>query len=130
MSKGRWESDLRIREVDGSDHWELLTPLAYRTSDGQRITVPIAFRTDFASVPRPLWSVFPKTGRHQKAAVIHDYLYAHNGVTRAQADAVFCEAMETSGVGWWTRNAMYAAVRAGGGQTWGRYRANVRDAIG
>lgn len=39
------------------------------------IRVPKGFITDFASVPRILHSVLPKTGKYGKAAVLHDYLY-------------------------------------------------------
>lgn len=40
--------------------------------------------------------------------------------TRAEADAVFREAMEVVGVPAWRRSIMYRAVRMGGGGGWGR----------
>lgn len=39
---------------------------------------------------------------------------------RAEADAIFREAMEVVGVSAWRRFAMYRAVRLGGGKGWGR----------
>ena len=101
----------------------LFRSLVYRTRAWRLITVPAGFETDFASIPRGLWNILPKHGRQDKAAVLHDYLYVHNGVTRAEADALFREAMEAEGVGRVARNAMYLGVRIGGGRTWDRYRA-------
>ena len=40
------------------------------------VTVPIHFKTDFASTPRFLWAFFPPYGKYTEAAVLHDYLYA------------------------------------------------------
>lgn len=42
------------------------------------------------------------------------------GYTRAQADAVFAEAMAVVGVSAWRRTIMYRAVRLGGFNGWGR----------
>lgn len=39
-------------------------------------------------------------------------------LTRAETDALFNQAMRCAGVGWAARNAMYAAVRAGGWPSW------------
>jgi len=36
--------------------------------------VPAGYRTDFASIPRVVWSLLPPVGRSGKAAVIHDWL--------------------------------------------------------
>ena len=33
------------------------------------------FMTDFASIPRPLWSILPQWGRYGNAAVVHDFGY-------------------------------------------------------
>lgn len=40
--------------------------------------------------------------------------------TRAEADAVFAEAMQVVGVSAWRRSIMHRAVRIGGGGGWGR----------
>ena len=40
---------------------------------GEVIDLPTGFVTDFASVPRPLWWLYPKWGKYGNAAVIHDY---------------------------------------------------------
>jgi len=59
-----------------------------------------------------------------KAAVVHDYLYASRGIygrfSRAQADAIFRQALGDSGVAGWKRVLLWAAVRLGGAGGWGR----------
>jgi len=41
----------------------------------QEITIPKGFVTDYASVPRYLWWLYPPVGGYDDAAVVHDYLY-------------------------------------------------------
>ena len=47
-------------------------------ADPRWITVPAGYRTDFASIPRPItrlaWPLMPPVRRSGKAAVIHDWL--------------------------------------------------------
>lgn len=93
--------------------WELDQDLVYETDIGPlvQIKVPKGFITDFASVPRlPLaYSFFGN--KANRPAVIHDYLYQTNMVTRGTADAIFLEAMKVDGQGVITRYAMWAGVR-------------------
>jgi uncharacterized protein DUF1353 len=104
--------------------YTLSWPLVYDSGILNRtITVPTGFPTDLASIPRGLWNVLPKSSSYDKAAVVHDYCYVTNGMSRGQADAVLREAMEVIGVPGWQRWAMYTAVRAGGWRVWNRYRA-------
>lgn len=91
------------------------------------VSVPTGFRTDFASVPRGLWNLFPPTGRYAPAAVLHDFLYqtAHVGdveISRGYADSVLRRASGDLGVSWMTRTLMYAGVRSGGWIVWRRHR--------
>jgi hypothetical protein len=90
---------------------------------GRIITVPAGFKTDLASIPRVLWNVLPPVGSYDAAAVVHDYLYQHNGVTRRQADDILHEAMGVLGVSSAVREAIYLGVRLGGWVTWRRYRS-------
>lgn len=92
-----------------------------RLNSGINITVPVGYRTDFASVPWGIRWLLPAHGKYGKAAVIHDYLctYRHvmvDGVgvfiTREQADAIFLEAMTVLKVPAWQKYSMYVAVRA------------------
>ena len=113
---------LNLHDIDGT-RFELLTPLVYASATGRIITVPAGFVTDFASIPRLLWWRYPKSGKWNRAAVVHDFLYAYNGCTRAEADAIFKEALEVCGVGWRTRQQFWLAVRAGGWKPWNAYRS-------
>ncbi len=87
--------------------WELREPVSYRIHDtptSEVVNVPPAFRTDFASVPRPFWSLIAPWGRHGRAAIVHDFLYQLGGITdvpaqsmrrpsKREADRIFREAM-------------------------------------
>lgn len=77
--------------------------------------VPKNFITDFASVPKLLWSIFPPYGKHLKAAVLHDFLYVVHMVSRKDADGLFYRTMKESGVTWRAR-PMWQAVRLFGGK--------------
>lgn len=104
-------------KVHGDD-WRLVLPLIYLCDDYTAITVPAGFVTDLASIPRLLHPLIPVNGRHRAAAIVHDYLYASQTTSRAEADAIFLEAMASCGVRWSQRWAMYAAVRIGGWLAW------------
>ena len=93
---------------------------------GRVVIVPAGFVTDLASVPRVLWNLLPPLASYARAAVIHDYLYATNGLTRAEADGVLLEAMQATDVPFFTRSTIYAGVRLGGFVAWNKYRS--RDA--
>jgi hypothetical protein len=88
-----------------------------------RISIPAGFDTDFASVPRvPI--IFWLTGdTSRKAAVVHDWLYRTQTVSRHVADAVLFEASDNEPL--WRRVVMWAGVRAFG---WVAWRANRRSA--
>jgi len=117
-------TELVIRPVNG-DEWELAQPLHYKTLDGEEIVVPVGFQMDLASIPRIFTPIFPVHGKHTRAAVVHDWLYANYGhvpamriITRKECDTIFLEAMKELGVGWFKRSMMYAAVRSGGWLAW------------
>jgi hypothetical protein len=134
-----------VREVPGLSRGgrccvELLEPLEYRVGHAdadEAIVVPAGFLTDFASIPRGLWNLFPPMGPWSRAAIVHDFLYATKGTgawqgrrwinrigryRRPEADAIFHEAMGVvdPAVNRWARGLMYAAVRIGGAGGWGR----------
>jgi hypothetical protein len=95
----------------------LAESITYR-ENGHTITVPALLRTDFASIPRPLWSIISPLGRHLLAALVHDWLYWEQGLSRAEADRVFLKIMEQRRVLLGVRLAMYYAVRAFGWLAW------------
>ena len=130
-------SPLQLEYLDGHK-WRLLASFDYHVGspDGpDHVHVPAGFLTDFASIPRVLWPIFPPTGGYGKAAVVHDWLYQEREIerhvgyptllrlaTRGEADSIFKEAMGVLGVSWWTRWTLYTGVRSGGWVAWNRYR--------
>lgn len=125
--KSGFLTPLVAEKVRGTeDTWIIREPLVYyRTEirDGQeviqQIIIPDGFVTDYASTPRFVWLLMPKSGKYDDAAVVHDYLYVHAGklnnrdlpYTKADADAIFKEAMKALGVDWLRISLMYPAVR-------------------
>lgn len=101
--------DLRATEPG---EWELLAPLKW--SAAESITVPAGFITDLASLPRLVRPVLDRNGMSRRPAVLHDWLYAGQCLSRANADRLFLDAMAADGVGWAKRWSMYGAVRAAG----------------
>ena len=103
----------------------LLSDLVYESPLlSRRIVVPAKFVTDLASIPQFLWNILPPIGAYDAAAVVHDYLYLNNGVTRKQADDVLNEAMGELEVDDWRRRMIYAGVRVGGWVPWNQYRTS------
>lgn len=107
---------LRGQVKDGRQLWRVEATLFYRSEVAkQMIIVPRGFETDFSSVPRlPLAYLLAGDTAHE-AAVVHDFLYVTKPVSKKIADNVFLEAMKESGVSWWRRQLMWAAVAAFGG---------------
>ena len=122
MSRFLTSLDVRLlsdSKNGGSGAWMLVSPLLYESDvTGTIINVPVAFETDFASVPRiPI--VFDAMGdTAHSAAVLHDYLYTSGEVSRATA--VLLEAAIVSGIPKWKAWLMYAAVRTFGGSRYSK----------
>jgi hypothetical protein len=113
-------TDLDVRRhtdgsTDGRGTWMLLAPLKYCSDElYQLITVPAGFITDFASVPRiPVAFLLTADAGHA-AAVIHDWAYTTHFVSRAKSDALFREALRSSGEPAWRVWLMWLGVRIGG----------------
>lgn len=108
--------------VLGEDYWRVAKSFRYDIGfeGSQRwVTVPAGYLTDGASVPRIAWSIIPPWGSYGQAAVVHDLLCEYltvveNGlpvpITRAEADAIFLEAMTVLKVPEETRELMSNAV--------------------
>jgi len=103
----------------GRQIFELLEDLTFQYTvnggSGFSIVVPKGFKTDFASIPRLFWRIFPPVGPYSKAAVIHDYLYQLPGCSRFLADAMLRECMFQLRVPIWKRLTIYYVVRFFGG---------------
>lgn len=112
---------LRSDGVTGK-RFVLLEPMMCLISfDGKTypVTVPEGFEHDFASIPPVAMPLFPKLGKYNRAAILHDNLYKTEQFSRAIADLVFLVGMKSLGVSAWRRRAMYWAVRWFGGSRFG-----------
>ena len=112
-----------MRPVPGTNYrrFILYDDISYdvgRSRSADRIIVRAPFITDFASIPRFLWAIWPPMGAYSAAAILHDFLYTSQSRTRCQSDNIFLEAMGVLGVGLITRYALYYGVRIGGWIPW------------
>jgi len=111
----------------GRPVWTLQVAFRFVAADRYHGVVPAGFRFDFASVPRAFWRIFPPIHpRYAGAALLHDWVYASEWWDKVYCDRLFLGAMIGTGVSWWRRNAMWAAVAAFGGSTW---RAHTRESV-
>ena len=102
----------------GAKWFSIYRALEITLSNGDVITIPAGFKTDLASVPKFLWSVFPPFGEGVLAYIIHDYLYVEKPYTRAFADKeMLIWAMALTGKKF-DPKARYYTVRALGGFVW------------
>lgn len=112
-----FHTPLRVQRVKAG--WILLEPLSYVSKrTGETYIAPVGFTTDFASVPRAPFAFLLAGDTAHEAAVIHDYLYRYGLTDKKTADAIFKEAMQETGVSWWRRGLMHAAVSVFGGSSY------------
>lgn len=86
----------RVDAIQWREYWVLDGELSYYSSLLPKgvVTVPAAFATDWASIPKPLhWLYEPSDSRWSGAALVHDLLYERQTVPQRVADAVLYEAM-------------------------------------
>jgi len=100
------------REREGRTTAALVYGFIYdHPASGAGILVPEGFVSDFASIPAAARFAFLPFGRHAKAAVLHDWLYAVGEPGRRWfADQVFDDAMAELEVDPGMRRTMYQAV--------------------
>ena len=94
--------------------------LAFDMDGDVLVVVPPLFLSDGLSIPRLFRSVFSKSPSYIYAGIAHDYTYRilPHKMTRKQADLLFLKLMRGYGVGFWTRRAIYRAVRIGARKSW------------
>lgn len=134
MSSFREPLDVRVR--DDGKHYEVLDTFTYYLDSNKEALLKVekGFITDFASVPRVFWSIYPPFGRYTKCAVLHDRLCVaflnkelwnnvavdkdklpvalqNRFVRRYEADKLFLESMKAIKVNAFTRFVLYASVR-------------------
>ncbi|TLE09375.1 DUF1353 domain-containing protein [Helicobacter bilis] len=134
MSSFREPLDVRVR--DDGRHYEVLDTFTYYLDSNKEALLKVekGFITDFASVPRIFWSIYPPFGRYTKCAVLHDRLCVaflnkelwnkvavdkdklpialqNRFVRRCEADKLFLDSMKAIKVNAFTRFVLYASVR-------------------
>lgn len=117
MSSFTTPLDIRCHSVPMKEKpFELLADFEFYYHD-KLITAKKGYRTDFGTIPRWLWSLFPPYGPHGKACVTHDIvcdIKGHFGYTAREAAEMFLEGMTILNVIKWRRKAMFRGVRLGG----------------
>lgn len=126
--------DFKVGYDSQRDVWVLLNdlyiPLINQYVSNTHIRVVFIerrFETDYASVPRLLWVIFPKSGRWNLAAIVHDWMYVEGflmedlGKKKARylADLQFYKQMRELNVNLVTACLMYWAVRLFGANYYG-----------
>ena len=100
----------------------LLSPISWKPNAGQAgyvpVQVPRGFVTDFASIPRPFWSLLRPDGDYTHAAIIHDFLYWTQSTPRNKADEILKLAMQDLKVEDATVAIIYKAVARFGESAW------------
>ena len=91
------------------------------------ITVGSGFLFDGATIPRWLWPLAgaPMEPPHDAAALIHDWLYACQILTKRQADWIYAQVLAQAGYAYWRVAAEWLAVAIFGGAAWAE--AKLRD---
>lgn len=124
MHNGARLSQLAVEATEhrwaGRRVWRLTAPFSFDVADANRsgefqlsIYVGAGFETDFASIPRLFWWLFPHD-ECAEAAIIHDWLYQCTNCDRQLADSIFRLVMKLTGKPYLIRLAHYLGVRIGG----------------
>lgn len=106
-------NSLKVEQLSKYE-WKTLQEFVFYYGLGSYVTVPEGTVTDFASVPRFLWGMFPPIGKYTQASVVHDFLVTEGKLSWKECADVFLEAMITLEVSKWRRDVMYFFVRAYG----------------
>ena len=107
-----FKTDLIVkRDVTRDDCWIVEKPLVWE-DDKYIIKVLAGFDFDFASIPKFMQLFLPKDGQeYDRAACLHDALYASNRLPKDECDRLFYEAMVLDGVPKYRAKYMYKAVQ-------------------
>jgi len=102
------------------DFWIVRAPLTWQDAQFGRITAPVGFYTDLASIPRWLRNLpaFDPDGKSRRAAVVHDWLYQRQQLPKSTADLFLRAAMIADGCSALDADAFYEAVHLFGQSSW------------
>lgn len=102
--------------------YSLLDTISWRPNPGEpklaSVHVPKGFVSDLASIPRVFYTELRPDGRYAYAAVIHDYLYWTQKITREDADTILKLCMQDFKVPTSSVTLIYSAVRIAGQWAW------------
>ncbi len=114
-----FRNKLFLEYIDGAE-WFVRGGLSFQFADGSLLEVPDGFKTDLASIPKIIWSICPPQGTPRnpvgRAAVGHDYLFATQTCSFAEANLKFKEMMIADRVT--DYEEIYLAVKFGAHAAW------------
>ena len=93
--------------------------LLWRSLDGSGdVCVTRGFVNDLASLPWFSAMLLKTLGKHQRAAILHDWLYRNKVKSKEWCDEQFNLAMKYDNVKRWRRVLIIAALKVGGHKAW------------
>ena len=135
--KAHFVTDLFVEELNDGTHRLTHDLIFYSAELRGYLKAPEGSVTDYASIPRAFWSLFPKDGPWKWAAVLHDGGYRRTLQTlmgqqvtlvKSLADKLFREAMSVNPrIDEDTAELMYRVVRRFGGRPYGGLGTLVSD---
>ncbi len=110
-----FRTNLRVSHLDDKT-WELTQPLIWE-GKWQYLVIKSGFRTDFASIPKPVRPLLDNAGANAEAAVLHDAVWRESKrkqnprIDPWHADGMFRRALRETGATALSRGLMWVAVR-------------------
>lgn len=107
------------------DRFVIYKNYKHTLSNNNTIIIPKGYITDFASIPRIFWVIFPPHFySYRKASIIHDYLYTEKEltITRKEADKEFKLLLKQNQAWFITQFIFYTYVRLFGWIKWKKYK--------
>lgn len=100
--------------------WIVAEPLVWEDARFGRVTAPIGFRTDLASVPPILRDIpaLDPNGMSRKPATLHDWNYTWQGLDKDHADELLRQSLLSVGVSPRVADIFYNGVREFGLAAW------------
>lgn len=113
--------ELAMVFVDKKTYLVLMQPYELNYFD-RNIYIPSGFTFDGTSAPRRLWHLVghPFEGKQVIAALVHDYLYSSEIVSRAEADDIYLQLLLKLNQSKLKSYMMYLGVRIFGGLHYGK----------
>ena len=110
-----FRTTLKVAHLRGKS-WELTQPLVFEGKK-QYFIIKSGFRTDFASIPKPVRVLLDNAGDNSEAAVLHDAAWRESQrrsnprIDPWDADGLFRRALRETGATALSRGLMWTAVR-------------------